>query len=76
MLHLLTSQISFRSSSSQQFNDDTQNQSTTGLKENRFTLEDDNVEWIKFCKCTYKANETRKESDNPLLTKLEKLTPH
>ena len=75
MLHLLTSQISFRSSSSQKFNDNTQNLSTTAFNENNFTLEE-NVEWIKFCKCTYKASKTLEDTDKPLLTKLEKLMPH
>ena len=70
MLHLLTSQISFRSSSSQQFNDNTQNLSPTDLKENNFTLDDENVEWIKVCKCTYKASETREDTDKPLITKI------
>ena len=76
MLHLLTSQISFRHSSSQQFNDNKPKLSTTDLKESNFTLDNENSEWLRFCKCTYEANETHEETDKPLLTKLEKLMPH
>ena len=42
--------------------------------ENNFVLHDENSEWSKFCDATYKATHT--ESDQPLLTKLEKLMPH
>ena len=45
----------------------------TDLKENHFKLDNENSEWIKFCKFTYEAQE---EADKPLLSKLEKLMPH
>ena len=38
MLHLLTSQVSFRRGSSEQFNDNKQKLNASELKENNFTL--------------------------------------
>ena len=70
MLHLLTSQVSFRRGSSEQFNDNKQKLNAS----DHFTLNNENSEWLKFCKFTFKANETNGETDKPLLTKLEKHT--
>ena len=71
-VHLLTSQVSFRHSSSQQFSDSTPKLSKRNLKEKHFNL-DENSEWTKFCKCTHKASG---DADKPLLTKLQEFMPH
>ena len=76
MLHLLTSQVSFRHNSSQQFNDNKTTLSSSNVKESNFSLDDQNSEWSKFCECTYKACKISDDADKPLLTKLENLMPH
>ena len=76
MLHLLTSQISFRCQSTQQFSDNKQKLTAADLKESTFTLDNENSEWLKFCNYTYTASDTNEETDTPLLSRLEKLMPH
>ena len=78
MLHLLTSQVSFRRNSSEQFNDTKQTLSVKELKEDHFLLNNDNTEWKKFCDSTYKINDSERheETEQPLLTKLEKHMQH
>ena len=68
--------MSFTRNSNQQFNDKEQKLDIANLTENNFVLDDENSEWLKSCSATYKANQTQTESDQPLLTKLEKLMPH
>ena len=76
MLHLLTSQISFRRTSTEQFNDNEQKLNQADLKENNIKKNNENSEWLNFCKSTYRATETSEETDKPLLSKLEKFMSH
>ena len=74
MLHLLTSQVSFRRNTTEQFNDNKPNVSIRDLKEDNFSLDDEDSEWLKFCKHTYEAStDDESQIDQPLLVKLEKL---
>ena len=72
MLHLLTSQVSFRRNTTEQFNDNKQNVSIRNLKEDNFSVDNEDSEWLKFCKHTYETS-TENQIDQPLLVKLEKL---
>ena len=70
MLHLLTSQVSFRHTSWDQFNDNEQKLNAADLKENNFKLNHENSEWIKFSNLTYRCTETSEEADKPLLSNI------
>ena len=81
MLHLLTSQVSFRKNSDHPFNNKTPLTKPTDLKTAHFEIEHDNKEWLNFAKSTFKIvfkdiKEDNLEPTQPIITKLEKHLSH
>lgn len=82
MLHLLTSQVSFRSSSQSNSNPLAPHTANPIPTENNFKLEHENSEWLKFCNSVYDVSRNsikddanfEKNEDPPLLDKLKSIS--
>ena len=80
MLHLLTSQVTFRQNSNTQFNNDTPLVKESDLKETHFKIDQDK-EWLNFAKSTFEVvfedvKEGNLEPSKPIITKLENHMSH
>ena len=80
MLHLLTSQVSFRVNCNNAFNDNTSLRNKADLNEYHFKIEHDNKEWLNFANSTFNIMFQRvvqgsSDPIQPLLTELEKHMP-
>ena len=75
MLHLLTSQVTFRKGANTHANN--ASNENVALMEKHFKLEHDNSEWQKYNRCTFSAMLDGDEQHNqPLLCKIEPNMSH